>query len=313
VTATFLGRRLALARVVTPLGVRFWDAALDAPVDDALVVRAFRADAPSLGARAFRTASGVYAFGGLPGLQELERPDEDAPVESPASPPWAADFVVAVRDDRERYLPMTFTVRLPLPAATRGLLLHGTPGGARVPLFPSPARAVPPGLSAVRAELWEIDGADGARPASHAALRVEVGGATWTGIADAAGRALVLFPTPTASRLSLGSPAGSGSGGDVLGQSWPVVARAAWDPDRQRFPLAGASGAAASWAATPSVKSVLDEQPAASLFEAGDASPADALHAELPYTRELVLRTRRADAHSEDAGRLWLSRGASPP
>lgn len=316
-SAVVVGRRLALWRTFTPLGIRFWDPALDAAVDDGLAVWAFRADAlAGGGVRAFRTASGVYAFEGLPGLADVERPAPDAPAvpEDVASPPFAADFVIAVRDERARFLPMAFTVRLPL--ATRGLFLHDAPGGARVPLFSAPTRAVPAGLSAVRAELWEVDGADGPRPAAHAALRVEGGGATWTGVADERGRALVVFPTPTATRLSLGSPPGAGGGGDVGAQSWPLVVRAAWDPARLRFPLAGARGAAAALAAVPSVKSVLDEQPPALLFDADDAPPADALHPELFLARELVLRTRLTGAHAgapEEAGRLWLSRGASPP
>jgi hypothetical protein len=323
-TAVVVGRRLAMWRTVTPLGIRFWDPALDTAVDDGLAVWAFRADAPGLGAspgggvRAVRTKSGVYALEGLPGLAEFEHPAPDAPPGAAliASPPFAADFVIAVRDERvpARFLPMAFTVRLPL--ATRGLFLGDAPGGARVPLFSAPTRPVPAGLSAVRAELLEIDGPDAPRPAAHAALRVDVGGTTWTGVADERGRVLVVFPTPTAIRLSLGSPPGSGGGGDVAAQSWPLVVRAAWDPGRLRFPLAGTRGAAAAWADVPSIKSVLDEQPPALLFDADDAAPADALHPELHFARELVLRTRLTGVHAdvpEEAGRLWLSRGASPP
>ena len=50
----------------TPLGIRFWDSVLDKQVSDHLLIKAY----PTAGFRpvinAFRTASGIYAFQGLP-------------------------------------------------------------------------------------------------------------------------------------------------------------------------------------------------------------------------------------------------------
>jgi len=64
--------------IVTALGIRFWDALLDAPVRDGLDVTARPLGQRAGGTVAFRTASGIYAFRGLPGLHDVEYPAGDA-------------------------------------------------------------------------------------------------------------------------------------------------------------------------------------------------------------------------------------------
>jgi hypothetical protein len=100
----------------TPLGIRFWDPAMDAAVTDGLEVTLRPPNRPDLTRRAFQTLSGVYAFSGLSGLRSLELSDPDLPAgEHPveSSPPVRYRFIVDVNDRLGRYLPVTFRVDLP--------------------------------------------------------------------------------------------------------------------------------------------------------------------------------------------------------
>src|SRR5262249_12501557 len=94
---------------VSPLGLRFWDVAAAAPAGDGLVVTAVPAAAPELppprAVPAFRTASGAFAFHGLPGLRGQENGAGDADY-------WAAvarqSFRVTVRDPRGWFVAFRF-------------------------------------------------------------------------------------------------------------------------------------------------------------------------------------------------------------
>ena len=295
-----LGGRRETVRAFTTLGIRFWDAALERPVSGALDVLAFRRDTRDPPVSAHVTPSGVYAFHDLPGLRDVEHPRGDGPVLG--SPPASAEFVIAVRDSLGRYLPMAFGVALPLPY--RGLF----PAGDSVPLFSAPTRPIPPGLGAVRAELWDTNAA---LPGSHAVLRVKLGPNVWTGTADDAGRVLVVLPTPTVERLTLGSPPGSGQGSPDAA-TWPIVVSVRSTPGALRFPLATGRPGAAAFARVPSLKTVLEDQTEGQLFAADNVAPTSSLDATLPFGRALVLRTRRTPI-TEDSGRLWITAGASPP
>src|SRR5207248_5786205 len=114
---------------------------------------------------AFRTASGVYAFQGLPGMRAVEYPAQDTdPV---GSPPVTRRFIVEVTDQERRFLPMVLSVELPyrgvFPTGT-----HSSPLGHQLPgvyLFSSPTRPAMPSLAVVRAQLVD---ADTRQPAAHA-------------------------------------------------------------------------------------------------------------------------------------------------
>ena len=295
-----LGPRRETARAFTTLGIRFWDAALERPVTGGLAVQAFRRDTREPPVTARLTPSGVYAFHDLPGLRDVEHPLDD--VGALGSPPVLVEFLIAVSDSLGRYLPMTFGVALPL--AYRGLF----PAGDSVPLFSAPTRPIPPGLGAVRAELWDTT-AD--LPASHAVLRVTLGANVWTGIADDTGRVLVVLPTPTVERLTLGSPPGTGQGRPDAA-TWPITVSVSSTPGALRFPFATARPGAAVFMRVPSLKAVLEDQTQGELLAADNAAPTSTLDAVLPFGRELVLRTSRTST-TEDSGRLWIAAGASPP
>ncbi|MEI2692782.1 MAG: hypothetical protein V9H69_24885 [Anaerolineae bacterium] len=137
--------------IFTPLGIRFWDPATDRQIAHGLRVRAWPDGALEPVRGAFRTASGIYAFQGLPGLRAVEYPPANG---GAASPPAAQRFVVAVEDEQRRFLPATLRVDAPFegiyPTA-----LPASPPGAALPglyLFSAPWRSAA-GLAAVRADL----------------------------------------------------------------------------------------------------------------------------------------------------------------
>jgi hypothetical protein len=262
--------------------VRFWDAASDTPIPDRLEVHAWRDGGNYAPVAAVRGASGVYSFHDLPGMREVEFPGPGTPVTPPAT------FIITVIDGRGEFLPTAFGVDLPL--AGRGLFPPGDPLasppriGGRAFLFPAPARAMNPGLAAVRADLWDSE-ADA--PARWAVLDVLAAGSHHLGIADERGSVLVLFPVPPVESLSAGSPPGTGQ--VPLSQvSWPVSARVRYQPSRVRFPLQGR--APVPWRDVPNLRSVVEEQGFGSV-EPNAGTPESGIAAQMRFGEPLVLRT----------------------
>lgn len=172
------GIPLETISVFTALGIQFWDAALDIPVTDALDVAAQPQDTAYRPVSAFRTASGVYAFQGLPGLHSIEYPQADSNLFG--SPPTALPFVLSVADTLHRFVPTLFAVHLPLGYA--GLFLSNDstspPGvGARAYLFSAPTRPIGPGIAAICGQTGH---AQDLRRSSHSVLlgQLQVG---WLG------------------------------------------------------------------------------------------------------------------------------------
>jgi hypothetical protein len=263
---------------VTPLGIRFWDAAAARPVREGLRVRAWPEGASGPGTTAFRTVSGVYAFHGLPGLEAFEWG------EPLAEPLRQQRYVVSVEDLEGRFVPVAFVVDLPrrergvYPPAEAGSLPEAVVPG--FVLFSSPARPVPAGAAAVRAHLED---ALTGEPAAHAVLEVEVEGEVWLGLADASGAVAVYFPTPPFRHTLSGSfPAG---GTPLHEHAWTATARLRYAPP---------SVVVAPEARLPLLSSVSD-QAAGLLYAEPPGSladpPADALDVTLVYGRETVLRT----------------------
>lgn len=306
-TATI--RVLERDRTFTPLGIRFWDAALDQPVAEPLSVHAWLRGTAHRPVRAVRSSGGVYAFHGLPGQAAAERPAADE--EHPESVGVPREYAVAVDDPSGRYLPVAFGVTLPL--GYRGEFLSGgvaSPPQASPPhaagrayLFPAAGRAVPPGLAAIRADF--ADAATG-EPAPWVVLTATVGGETRTAIADQEGRALLLVPFPTPERLRQGSPPV-----DTRDATWPVTLSVQWQPGALRYLFAERDGLNPAWAARPSLKSILDEQGAADTWTDEGQEPVAEWTDTLVHGRELVLRTTLAGG--ERASTVWISAGASPP
>jgi hypothetical protein len=287
ILATGPGTPLEKPSVFSALGIQFWDFALDKPVDSDLQVTAWVADSYYPPTPAYRTGSGNYAFLGLPGMHDVEYPVPGKPV---PSPPRTFSFVITVEDRLHWFLPTLFGVDLPLPY--RGLFLSNVTGSpanveGRAYLFSAPTRAVTVGMSAVRVTVWDKD-AD--QPAAFAALRVNINGETWTGIADQEGRALIAFPSPLVNRLSLGSPPGSGQGSPA-GMTWPVSVQVLYKAAHLRFLLQNTPDMPWPWNATPSLKSVLDAQAPALIWQTEAGPPVHDWTGTLTYGEELVLRT----------------------
>ncbi|MBZ5569154.1 MAG: hypothetical protein LAN64_15050 [Acidobacteriia bacterium] len=294
----------------TTLGIQFWDFALDKPIEGGLEVVARRPGTSYPPTTAFRTGSGFYGFQGLPGLHDVEYPPP-GPNSAASSPPLTLNFVITANDPLGRFLPTLFGVDLPLPY--RGLFLSkgtGSPADidARAYLFSAPTRPVAVGMAAVRANLRDVAHD---QPARYAAVRVTLDGQTWTGIADDEGRALVTFPSPLVRRLSLGSPPGSGQG-SPSGMTWPVSVHVLYEPSRFRLLLADTPDVEWPWAEIPSLKSILDGQHPALIWQTEAGPPVAEWTGVLTYGEDLVLRTTLTNP-AELSPVLLISQTATSP
>lgn len=249
------------------LGVRPWDGATGRAVTDGLTLTELRH-----GTAAIPNRSGVFAFHDLPGLRASAFGAGDDAFW--ASPPAHVELELELVDELGRYLPFRFAAHAP----ARGLFVEScgpssppeveVPG---VPLFSAPGRVVPGGLASVRADLWDT-AAD--RPAASALLEVTAGpGTTVRGVADAAGRVLVLLPYPEPP-WQTGSPPPTAVA--LSEQTWTLGLAVRYDP-------------ALEPGAAPDLCAVLGQPPATPLAA---LSPAVALStATLTFGQPLTLRT----------------------
>lgn len=261
--------------IYTPLGIRFWDPATDSQVAHGLHVRAWPDGATGPARTAFRTASGVFAFQGLPGMRAVEYPANGA---SSASPPEAQRFVVAVEDQQRRFLPAILRIDAPFDGIYPTGLAASPPGDSLpgVYLFSAPWRAVA-ALAAVRADL--VRQSDGA-PAAWAVLELEVeDSGVWHGIADSRGSVAIFLPTPPF-RATLGSSP-PGPQAPPHEQQWQVTARVLYQPAHLETP----PGAAA-----PDLRTILT-QAAGVVWASAGGAPAGEIAASLPFGQDLILRT----------------------
>jgi hypothetical protein len=291
-----------LKRIVTPLGIRFRDIALDAPITHGLVtmVKSRWSGAPP--SRVGTNADGVFGFHSLPGLHDFEYPRGLDPVI--ASPPDARPFVVMVADLVGRFLPAVFGIELPLvgPASPPTFDLDPDPAPVLdAYLFTAPTRAVTCEFAAIRADLWDLD--RGA-PAAHARVRVTVGDRSRLGVADERGRLLVLVPSPLLDRLRLGSPPGLGQV-PPSSQTFPVAIDVWHRPDLPR-PFPSPETLPEPWSVLPGLKGILEHPDRAFIWPTTVGPPVLTWTGTWTHGRELIVRTT---TQSE----LWISRGASPP
>lgn len=299
------GTPLETSETFTPLGIRFWDLTQNLPINDGLSVTLNLAGSNAPALQAILTRSGVYAFFGLPGLWAAEHPTAAG-----YGPARTFRYIVSVEDLLGRYLPAVLVYMLD---QTGTVLVNGapdsTPGARLAHLFSSVSRPVPPGVGAIRADL--IDQATGG-PAAWAVLRAQISGDNeiWTGIADDAGRALVLVPYPVIQALQLGSPPGTGQG-SITSQSWPVTIQIQYSPNQLSYPAANFSDAEWPWTDTPSLRDILWKQQPATIWTDPATSVAQ-LTATLNLGTDLVLRSASGSPPSPGST-LSISQGGSPP
>jgi hypothetical protein len=305
--------KLERITVFTPLGIRFWDPVRDMQVRDGLMVTArpvIATSPPVIMANlsvttAIRTASGVYAFHGLPGLHDIEYPVKDSG--SVASPPTKRPFIIKVEDKQRRFLPAVFSVELPLDY--KGFFLNGvtsltgssppvaSPPISRPPgfyLFSAPTRPVVSGLAAVRGRLVKASKPE--CPAAHAVLEVQFKDKKWYGVSDKRGCVAVLFPYPVPNS-ALGSNQKS-----LHEQQWKLTIRVRYNPDALIFPL--------GLGTTPDLCSIFKQSPGViwptQLQSPITESPVTEWSTNLEFGQELVLRT-------DELSELWIDTGISPP
>lgn len=277
----------------TPLGIRFWDPVYERQVRDGLLVTAYAADDPGSGIPAFRTAAGVYAFQRLPGLHDLVYRGE--------SPPEARSFLVSVADRQQRFLPVVFSVELPLPY--RGLflvdalsspLISNPPGFY---LFSAPGRVPGSGLAVLRAQLYD-QASRGA--AAYAVLEMHLpDGTAWYGLADERGTVTLLCPYPS----FLSSPGTSPPVPNPMPlnqQNWPVQIRVRYAPD-MLVPTA---------LQRPELASIL-RQPAGLIWPHSSDPPDSEWAGSLIYGQELQIQTDGLPP--DESPRLLISPQTSPP
>jgi hypothetical protein len=285
--------------IFTPLGIRFWDPARETQVTDGLVVTARPQGVSYATTRAFRTASGVYAFQGLPGLRAVEYPTEERDLVQ--NPPVPARFIIAVIDTQRRFLPAVFGVDVPYLGVFPTETLR-SPLGKRPPgfyLFSSPTRPVPSSLAVVRAQLVERVDTTTQRPAAHAVLEITLPNQKRVyGVADERGCVAVLFPYPTFTGVpGISSPPVSPP--TVRQQGWEVEIHIRYAPTTLSVPVGSA---------IPDLRSIFQQSPGVvwSTLANHTEQPVDRLFAELVFGQELVLR-------SGDSSTLLISPVLSPP
>ncbi len=275
--------------VFTPLGIRFWDAALDRQIREGLVVRAWPESPGQPVVEAFRTASDVYAFRRLPGLLPIEYPESGAG--TVVSPPEDRSYVIQVEDTQGRYVAAAFAVSLPLPYS--GVFLRPAAGSPPVGLpgfllYPAATRPLLSSMAVVRGDLVRWDPAEPGRldrPAAHAVVEVHgPSGEFAVGVADTRGRFAVVLPYPEPEEATGSPPTG---GRALFDQSWTLTLSVRYAP---------AALVALPGTEIPDYGSVLDQglaevwESLGSPPEAGTSS--SEMNVELNYGRDLVVRTQ---------------------
>jgi hypothetical protein len=301
------GTPLEVSQTFTPLGIRFWDLTQNLPISQGLTVNLRLANSSAPALPAVLTRSGVYAFFGLPGLWAAEHPGPQG-----YGPPRTFRYIVTVQDQNNNYLPEVLVYTLDETGALipAGSPPSATPGGARLAhLFSSVSRPVPAGVGAIRADLVDRDTG---QPAAWAVIRVQISGSseTWVGIADEAGRVLVLVPYPVMQLLQLTSPPIGGPVG-ISAQSWTVTVQAQYDPDQLTFPAANFPDAQWPWTDTPSLRDIFVNQPPATIWPSPSAATLE-LTADLSVGQDLSLTSVSGSPPASDST-LSISRGSSPP
>jgi hypothetical protein len=289
-------RVLEHRRIVTPLGIRFWDPALDVAVDDGLTVTAFPEGSRRQSRTAFRTAGGVYAFRNLPGLHDYENPIDDS--DAPGSLPIQRRFLIEVNDREGRFQPACFFVDAPVRGIFPSQVV--TSLGAAPPgfyLFSASTRAATPVLGTVRAELRERLDATGDRPASYALLEIAAPSASYLGMADARGVVSVILPYPVFTAAP-GGPSSLIPSFIGTEQSWAISVRVAYQPSALSVPPE---------ASLPELRTVLSQAPGV-IWTRRTVPPGmgvSSFDATLVFGQEMVLR-------SEQESVLLIGPGSMP-
>jgi hypothetical protein len=224
--------------VDTPLGLRFWDRVRGGYIGEGLIVTGFLKARPDWPMTARPNRSGIFVFHSL-SARCHEKP---AGVSSTPQSLTVNGLVVCVYDELGRFLPFRFSIDDP----TRGLFSWNGPVCSpvsppaayplmcpvqSVPLFSSPVRIVPDGMTAVRADLRRISSAnpEGVKAAWAVMEVIHKGRTLGCGMADSKGRAAVILPYPQP-LISNSLPSGAGSVPPLHKQCWTIDLRVRFRP-----------------------------------------------------------------------------------
>jgi hypothetical protein len=300
--------------MVAPLGLRFRDESTGELVGDGLNVAVYEPGTPSGKTHAVPNPSGIYVAHHAPGLISAEHGAGDAAFWSKLPP--KKNFVVAVTDEKRRFQPFQIDVQLP----ERGVLNWMSPFGlsppadaGSIPLYSSPVRKVPAGMSVLRADLWD---ASNDEPAAWAVVEAYLDNKLIArGIADDQGRLALIFPQPAPRRFTVSSPPTitsppAATGLPLTDQTWSINLRAFY---QRTDPPPLLPGDDAPEQQLPDLRVVLS-QPEATLW--ADPERTEILDAvSLSYGRELNLKSRPSLSMSPPTRQsvLFITPAVSPP
>lgn len=301
--------------LVAPLGLRFCDQMSGTFVGDGLDVQVYPSGNPFSKVPAVPNRSGIYVLHHAPGLRELEHGEGD--LNYWQAPPPTKDFVIEVNDQQRRFQPFQFTASLPAQGVYKWVspVVDSPPNPSEsVPLFSAPARSVPSGMAAVRADLWD---ATNDAPASWAVIEASLDDRVIArGIADEQGRIALMFPYPAPRPFSMisppASPLGSPPGPSSLPlteQVWPIRLRALYTAAR---PALSPPAPFETSPPLPELRFTL-AQPEASIWSDADLTE-PLLEASLRYGHELVLQSQATSPPSQARQSvLFITPAVSPP
>ncbi len=252
------------------LGLRFWDPVTDRMIAHGLDVSICLVDGSGSVVKAQASPSGHFAFFGLPSLGDFEHGSKDI---DPDPLPQTL-FTLNVHDRLGRFASSSRQIALPWVGeapffSSVSQTQPDTSGGFY--LFSSCQRSVPPGMSVIRATLWDDDNQQAAK---YALLEARIGDDSWYGIANEQGEVALLFPTP--------------SPGEDAGQ-WTVSLSVHFS----------AEPVALSATADAPDQSDVFSQPLAQIHVSPSGAAVDAAEWTLSQGQPLVLRT-------DDQTRLWV-------
>jgi hypothetical protein len=229
---------------VAPFGLGLWDLTLGRLVADEMTVTIFRlADS-----RTFETVSAIANRSGVFVPHDLFGGAVFDEKWHPASASPADRLLITIRDTLDRYLPFALHLDPPLERgfAVPFCLANLEPIASSavsppapspyVPLFASPSRSVPAGMTAVRAALQ--DALTGAK-AAYAVLEVHVDGQLLArGVADERGEVAAVFAYPEVTALPPWSPPGAPPPRlRLVEQKWTIDVTVKYRRNLPRFPL----------------------------------------------------------------------------
>jgi hypothetical protein len=217
--------------LVAPLGLCFHDAATGERVTDGLSVSVYPAAAAVRKRRteAFPNRSGVYVLHKAAGLRDFRHGAGDAEF-------WEKNknrkksFIAEVVDNESRFQPFRFELELPVKGIYRWKSIPSASPDKdlpSIPLYSAPARRTLGGMAVIRAELRESL----ERAASFAVLEARFNGnLVARGIADAAGRIVLMFPALAPQNNPFTSPPSDATRISLADQKWNLDLTIKYDP-----------------------------------------------------------------------------------